>query len=177
VPSPGFPRHCWPVQVVYLPSMPLMVTDRAGVPVWHSTLVRPTWQLMLPDGETNSPPVAVCMCTNLKLVAGVRADDVDCPAEAPGAVDEEPTDEVAPASGDAVGDCAADAGDVAWAEADELESCVLHPTMRTPATARAAPVSNVRRAAILVIFFLNPLSTSTVHVKHGGEITKTPPGP
>jgi hypothetical protein len=130
----------------------------------------------LPDGETNSPPVAVCMGTSLKLVAGVGADDVDCPVEAPGAAGEEPADEVAPASGDAVGDCATDAGDVAWEEADELESCGLHPTMRTAATARAAPVSNVRRAAILVIF-LNPLSTNTVQVKHGGEITKTLPGP
>jgi hypothetical protein len=107
------------------------------------------------------------MGTSLKLVADVGADDVDCPDEAPGAVDEEPADEVAPASGDAVGDCAADALDVAWAEADELESCELHPTMRTAATARAAPVSNVRRTAILVIV-LNPLSTSTLHAKHDG---------
>ena len=144
-----------------------MVTDWAGVPVWHKASVRPTWQLMLPDGETNSPPVAVCMGTSLKPVADVGADDVDCPVEAPGAVDEEPADEVAPAAGDAVGDCTADAGDVAWAEADELESCELHPMMRTAATARAAPVSNVRRAAILVIL-LNPLSTSTVHAKHDG---------
>jgi hypothetical protein len=105
------------------------------------------------------------MGTSLKLVADVGADDVDCPVEAPGGVDEEPADEVAPESGDAVGDCAADAGDVAWAEADELESCWLHPTMRTAATVRAAPVSNVRRATILVIL-LNPLSTSTVHAKH-----------
>jgi hypothetical protein len=111
------------------------------------------------------------MGTSLKLAAGAGVE-----VEAPGALDEEPADEVAPASGDAVGDCAADAGDAAWAESDELESCALHPTMRTPATARAAPVSNVRRAAILIIF-LNPLSTSTVHIKHGGEITKTPPGP
>ena len=118
-------------------------------------LVRPTWQLMLFDGETNSPPVAVCMGTRLKLAAVV------------GAVDEEPADAVAASSDDAVGDCGADAGDVGWAEADELESCELHPAMRTAATARAAPVSNVRRAAILVIL-LDPLSTSTVHTKHDG---------
>jgi hypothetical protein len=65
---------------------------------------------------------------------------------------------VAPASGDAAAAavCAADAEDVALAEAgteaDELESCGLHPTMRTPATARAAPISSVRPVAILVIF-------------------------
>jgi hypothetical protein len=99
--------------------------------------------------------VVVCIGTSLKLVASV------------GAVDEEPADEVAPAAGDVVGDCAADAEDVAWAETDELESCELHPIMRTAATARAAPVSNVRRAAILVIL-LNPLSTSTVHAMHDG---------
>src|ERR1700751_4986245 len=118
-------------------------------------LVRPTWQLMLFDGETNSPPVAVCIGTRLKLVADV------------GAVDAEPADAVAAASDDVVGDWAADAGDVAWAEADEIESLELHTTMRTAATARAAPVSNVRRAAILVIL-LDPLSTSTVHARHDG---------
>jgi hypothetical protein len=95
------------------------------------------------------------MGTSLKLVAGVGVD------------------EVAPAAGDAVGDCATDVedcatdvGDAAWAVADELEACEPHPAMRTPATARPAPVSNVRRAAIVFIF-LNPLSTSTVHAKHG----------
>ena len=59
---------------------------------------------------------------------------------------------VVPAAGDAAGDDAAgdvagaDAGDVAWAEAgpeaDEPECWGVHPTMSTPATARAAPVSN-----------------------------------
>jgi hypothetical protein len=95
--------------------------------------------------------VVVCIGTSLKLAA-----------------DEGPADEVAPAAGDVVGDRAEDAEEVAWAVADELEPCELHPMMRTAATARAAPVSNVRRAAILVIL-LNPLSTTTVHAKHDGE--------
>jgi hypothetical protein len=85
------------------------------------------------------------MGTCLKLVAGVGADGVDCPVEAP----------------DAAGVtilCSAEDATLAEAdlEADELESRRLHPAMRTPATARAAPVNNVRRAAILVIS-LNPL--------------------
>src|SRR5262245_34735662 len=99
---------------------------------------------MLPVGERNSPG-GDFKGTRVKLVAAVGADDVG----SPGAVGVEPTGVVGPASGDAV-------GDVAWAdadpEADELEFCALHPTMSTPATARAAPVSNVRRAVILVIF-------------------------
>ena len=82
-------------------------------------------------------------------VADVGVDD-----EPPSPAGAEPTGVVAPAAGDFGGDCAADAVDVAWAEADELEPCEVHPTMSTPATARAAPVSNVRRAAILVIFLL-----------------------
>jgi hypothetical protein len=108
------------------------------------------------------------MGTRVALVAGAGADAVDCPGGVLDVVGAEPADVLATASGASVGDCAAEAGDVAWAEtdpeadpeADELESCGLHPTMRTPATARAAPVSNVRRAPILIIF-LNPLN------KHG----------
>jgi len=97
------------------------------------------------------------MGTSLKLVA----DGVDCPDGALDAVGAEPADVVAPASGAAVGDCAVDTGDVASAEtdpeADELESCGLHPAMRTPATARVAPVSSIRRAAILLIFLKSSL--------------------
>jgi hypothetical protein len=104
-------------------------------------------QLMLPDGEKNAPWDICCQGTRVKLVAGVGADDGNCPVEA----------------SDAGGDCAAGPGDVAWAgadpDADELEFCVLHPMTRTPATARAVPVSNVRRAVILAIF-LSPLSAS-----------------
>jgi hypothetical protein len=68
----------------------------------------------------------------------------------------------------AAGDCAAAdcAGDVALAEAgaaadeaDELPLCWLHPVMRTTATAKTPPASNVRRALILVIFF-NPLGNN-----------------
>ena len=101
-------------------------------------------QLMFFDGEKNAFWDICCQGTRVKLMADVGADD-------------------------AAGDCAApaadagDVGDVAWAdadpEADELEVFGLHPTMATPATARAAPVSNVRRAANLVIF-LKPLQGS-----------------
>jgi hypothetical protein len=78
-------------------------------------------------------------------VAGVGADD-----EPPDPAGAEPAGVVATAAGDVGGDCTADAADVPWAEADELEPCDVHPAMSTPA--RAAPVSNVRRAAILTIF-------------------------
>jgi hypothetical protein len=94
------------------------------------------------------------MGTRVMLVVGVGADDADCPVEALDAVGEEPADMVAAALGDAVADCAADVASAeADPEADELELCGLHPAMRTPATARAAPVSSVRRAALLVILF------------------------
>jgi len=76
----------------------------------------------------------------VKLVACAGADEAGCPVEPLGVAAAELAGVVAPAAGDAVADVAgADAGP----EADEFESCGLHPTMRTPATARAAPVSNV----------------------------------
>jgi hypothetical protein len=89
------------------------------------------------------------MGTRVKVAAGAGADDAGCPVEAPDGVGTEPAGVVAPAPDGAVGDCGADAGDVAWAEvgreADDLEPCEVHPAMRTPARARAAPpVSNVR---------------------------------
>ncbi|MGH3287566.1 MAG: hypothetical protein ACRDPD_23215, partial [Streptosporangiaceae bacterium] len=55
-------------------------------------------------------------------VAGVRADDG--PADPAGA---EPADVVGAAAGDVGGDYAADVADVAWAGADELEPCEVHP--------------------------------------------------
>jgi hypothetical protein len=64
------------------------------------------------------------MGTRVVLAVGVAANDVGCPVEVLDAVGEEPADVVLP-------------------EANELESCELHPTIRIPATARAAPVSNV----------------------------------
>jgi hypothetical protein len=115
---------------------------------------------MLPDGERKSPPVAVCMGTSLKLLAGVGADDVGCPVEPLDAVGEGLAVVVAAAVGDAARDFAPDAVDVAVAEAspeaDEPGSCELHPAMSTPATARVAPVSNVRRALFQAIL-LHPL--------------------
>jgi len=97
---------------------------------WLAPLIWLTQQLRLPDGEKNP------LCgqgTRVKLVACAGADDAGCPAERLGVA-------AAEAAGDAVADVAgADAGP----EADEFEFCGLHPTMSTPAMARAAPVSNV----------------------------------
>jgi len=97
-----------------------------------------TQQLRLPDGEKNP------LCgqgTRVKLVACAGADEAGCPAEPLGVAAAEPAGVVAPAAGDAGADVA---GADADPEADEFELCGLHPTMSTPATARAAPVSNVR---------------------------------
>ena len=107
-----------------------------------------------------------------ELGAGVAgAED-----EPPGAADPVATGVAVPvATGVAVGDCAVEAADAGWVEpgteVGELEPCALHPALRIPTTARAVPVSNVRRAAILVIL-LHPLSASTVHVRNGSAITK-----
>ena len=120
------------------------------------------------------------------ITPGTDASADDPPELEEAGVGTESAGVVAPAAGDAAGDAAADAGDVAWVEAgpeaDEPGCCEVHPTVSTPATARAVPVSNVRRAAILVVI-MRPLSTSTVHCQHcprqarRGAITSTPPGP
>jgi hypothetical protein len=137
--TPGYPNRVHEALEVFMKSIGTTVAPAVPWLVPSEIFSSPVVQArapLVPEDPVDEP------------AAGVPEDPVDEPAAevpdpAAGVVDV-----VVPA---AAPDPPAVEGDPE-AGATELEASELHPTARKPATARAAPVSNVRRAcAIFVI--------------------------
>jgi hypothetical protein len=92
---------------------------------------------MLPVGDANSPPAAVCMGTRVVTPVDPAEAAAEAAAVAVAAEAVTPAEALTAAVAEPV------------PAAVELELLGLQPTMSTPAMARPAPASNVRRVAIL----------------------------